>query len=101
LRCCAPSISAGLAADEIVTLHPASIERYAADVQRLADLAAAHADLAESAELVGILRGLVAEVIVHAEPGGQGFAVEVKGRLSEIAGFSAFPARSLEGGDRW
>ncbi len=46
------------AAGEVVTLHPASIERYIADIERLADLAAAHADLTESAELIATLRRL-------------------------------------------
>ena len=69
------------ATDEVVTLHPASIDRYIADIERLADLIAAHADLTESAELIATLRRLVAEVIVHAEPNARGFSIEVKGRL--------------------
>jgi hypothetical protein len=56
--------------------------------------------MTESVELVGILRRLVAEVIVHAKPNGRGFTLEVKGRLSELAGNAAFPARS-RGGERW
>jgi site-specific DNA recombinase len=84
-------------AGEIVTLHPASIERYAADVARLADLAAGHASLPESAELVTTLRRLVQEVIVYAEPNATGFSIEVKGRLAELTGSAAFPARSKGG----
>jgi hypothetical protein len=79
---------------EVVTLHPAAVERYLSDVDRLADLAAAHSDLAESAELVATLRRLLAEVIVHSEPNIRGFSVEVKGRLAEHTGSTAFPSRS-------
>jgi site-specific DNA recombinase len=82
---------------EVITLHPASIERYAADVAKLADLAAAPGGLVESAELLAVLRALVAQVIVHAEPNARGFAVEVKGRLSELTGTALFPSRSKGG----
>jgi site-specific DNA recombinase len=88
------ALAAAGAAAEVITLHPASIERYAADVNRLADLATDNADLVESAELVAILRRLVAEVIVNAEPGGRGFSIEVKGRLAELTGATTFPSRS-------
>jgi site-specific DNA recombinase len=84
---------------DIVALHPAAIERYAADVARLADLTAAHHDLSESAELIMTMRRLVQEVIVYAEPKARGFTIEVKGRLSELTGSAAFPARSKGGGD--
>jgi hypothetical protein len=56
--------------------------------------------MTESVELVGILRRLVAEVIVHAKPNGRGFTLKVKGRLSELAGNAAFPPVP-EGGERW
>jgi hypothetical protein len=82
------------ASAEIVTLHPAAIEQYAADVARLADLTAAHAELPESAELVAMLRRLVAEVVVYAEPNARDFTIEVKGRLAELTGSAAFPTRS-------
>ena len=84
---------------EIVTLHPASIERYARDVRALTDVAERHGDLPESGELVAMPHRLVQEVIVHAAPNAQGFTIEVKGRLAELTGSSAFPTRS--GGDRW
>lgn len=90
-------IAQATASAEIVTLHPAAIEQYAADVARLADLTAAHAELPESAELVAMLRRLVAEVVVYAEPNARGFDVEVKGRLAELTGSAAFPARSKGG----
>jgi hypothetical protein len=83
---------------DAVTLHPASIERYAADVARLADLTASQTEFSESAELTATLRRLVQSVIVHAEPNAQGFSVEIKGRLAELSGASgAFPSRSRGG----
>jgi site-specific DNA recombinase len=94
----AAQLAQAAAAGEIVTLHPASIERYAEDVTMLADLAARHGSLPESSELVTTLRRLVKEVIVHAEPNATGFSIEVKGRLAEITGSSAFPSRSQGGG---
>ena len=84
-------------ATEIITLHPASIERYAADVNRLADLAAEKSDFAESDELITILRRLVDAVVIHAAPGTGDFSVEVKGRLAELTGSDAFPSRSKGG----
>jgi site-specific DNA recombinase len=49
-------------AADIVTLHPAAIEQYRADVERLAALAAEHSDFVESAELIEAVRRLVAGV---------------------------------------
>ena len=49
------------------------------------------------AELITIPRRLVAKVIVDTQPGGHGFSVEVKGRLAELAGYTAFPSRSKGG----
>jgi site-specific DNA recombinase len=46
-------------AAEVVTLHPAAIEQYRADVARLADLAAEHRGLEESAALIDTVRRLV------------------------------------------
>jgi site-specific DNA recombinase len=83
---------------DIVTLHPAAIEQYRADVKRLAALAAEHSDFAESAELIEAVRRLVAGVIIHAEPHGRGFNVEVQGRLAQLTNSDLFPSRSEEGG---
>ena len=83
---------------DVVTLHPASIERYAADIARLADLTASQTEFSESAELTATLRRLVQSVIVHAEPNAQGFSVEIKGRLAELSGASAAFASRSRGG---
>lgn len=84
-------------AADIVTLHPAAIEQYRADVERLAALAAEHSDFVESAELIEAVRRLVAGVIIHAAPYGRGFTVEVQGRLAQLTNSDLFPSRS-EGG---
>ena len=85
-------------AADIVILHPAAIEQYRADVERLAALAAEHSDFAESAELIEAVRRLVAGVIIHAEPYGRGFNVEVQGRLAQLTNSDLFPGRSEGGG---
>ena len=85
-------------AADIVILHPAAIEQYRADVERLAALASEHNDFVESAELIEALRRLVAGVIIHAEPYGRGFNVEVQGRLAQLTNSDLFPSRSEGGG---
>jgi site-specific DNA recombinase len=85
-------------AADIVTLHPAAIEQYRADVERLAALAAENSDFVESAELIEAVRRLVAGVIIHAEPYGRGFNVEVQGRLAQLTNSDLFPSRSEGGG---
>jgi len=71
------------AASEIVTVHPAAIERYLADIRRLADVAAEAAELDEPV-LVATLRQLAQAVIVHAPPGTDELAIEIKASLSEL-----------------
>ena len=71
------------AASEIVTVHPAAIERYLADIRRLAEVAAEAAELDEPV-LVATLRQLVQAVIVHAPPGTDELAIEIKASLSEL-----------------
>ena len=83
---------------DIVTLHPAAIEQYRTDVERLAALATEHSDFAESAELIEAVRRLVAQVIIYAEPHGCGFTVEVQGRLAQLTNSDLFPSRSQGGG---
>jgi hypothetical protein len=63
--------------------HPAAIERYFADIGRLAEVAAEVAELDEF-ELVATLRQLVQAVIVHAPPGTDELAIEIKAILVVI-----------------
>jgi site-specific DNA recombinase len=81
----ADQLAQAAASAEVVTPHPASVERYAADVATLAEMVARRGSSPESGELVATLRRLVQEVIVHAEPNASGFSIEVKGRLAERA----------------
>ena len=87
------------AADQLITLHPAALDRYAADINRLADLEAAHAELPEAGELIETVRRLVQQVIVHAPPNSTELKVEIKARLSELTGLPMFSVSS-QGGDR-
>jgi hypothetical protein len=64
-------------------VHPAAIERYLADIRRLAEVAAEAAELVEP-ELVATLRQPVQAVIVHAPPGTDELAIEIKASLSEL-----------------
>jgi site-specific DNA recombinase len=83
----------------VVTLHPASIEKYCEDVARLADLLAEGRD-GERDELIASVRGLVAAVVVYTTPGANGFEVEVQGRLAQLTNTPMFPACTAPAG-RW
>jgi site-specific DNA recombinase len=64
-------------------VHPAAIERYLADIRRLAEVAAEAAELGEP-ELIATLRQLVQAVTVHGPPGTDELAIEIKASLSEL-----------------
>ena len=70
-------------ADQVVTLHPAAVSRYLADIKRLSDVAADAAALDEP-ELVATLRNLVEAIIVHAPAHSDEFTVEIRASLSEL-----------------
>ena len=69
--------------DQVVTLHPAAVSRYLADIKRLSDVAADAAALDEP-ELVATLRNLVEAIIVHAPAHSDEFTVEIRASLSEL-----------------
>jgi site-specific DNA recombinase len=77
----------------VIALHPASLKRYRADVERLAELLAGSDEGA--AELIAAVRALVARVTVHAPPGARDLRVEIHGRLAELTGA---PGLVAEGG---
>jgi len=79
-------------------LHPAALDRFTADITRLADLAAAHSELPEARELVEALRNLVVEVVVHAPPNTTELRVAIKTRIDALTGISTFMMRSWGGG---
>ncbi|MEN3347505.1 MAG: site-specific recombinase, partial [Bradyrhizobium sp.] len=76
-------LAAAAAADQVVTLHPAAVDRYLADIKRLADVATDAAALDEP-ELVATLRSLVEAVIVHAPANSNEVTVEIRASLSEL-----------------
>jgi site-specific DNA recombinase len=75
------SVSQQLAAadsdQKVVTIHPAAIKNYLADVE-LMRAALEDDKAAERPELIEPLRRLIHSVVVHASPGVKGFEVEIK-----------------------
>jgi site-specific DNA recombinase len=67
----------------VVSLHPAAVDRYLADIKRLSDIAADAAALDEP-ELVATLRSLVDAVIVHAPANSAEITIEIRASLSEL-----------------
>ncbi len=78
---------------ELVTVHPAAIERYLADIRRLADIAAEVAELDEP-ELVLTPSQLVETVTVFAPPGTDELTIEIKAFLSDLTLPGPLPKRS-------
>jgi site-specific DNA recombinase len=78
----------------VVALHPGVIERYIADVEALEATLARHAasDAESSRRLTATLRSLIVRVTVTPFGKGEGFEVEVTGRLSELVGEKLFPS---------
>jgi hypothetical protein len=76
-------LAAAAQADQVVTLHPAAVSHYLADIKQLSDVAADAAALDEP-ELVATLRSLVEAIIVHAPANSDEFTVEIRASLSEL-----------------
>jgi site-specific DNA recombinase len=92
-RSVAQQLAAADSDQKVVTIHPAAIKNYLADVALMRD-ALEDDKAAERPELIEPLRRLVHSVVVLAEPGVKGFEVEIKGRLHELIN------RPLVGGGR-
>ena len=92
----AGKLAAIATARNIITLHPAALERYRADLDRLAEMLPRN-ELGERDELAATLRNLVSAVIVHAKPNDVGFEIEIRGRLEELLSAPTFMARSSGG----
>jgi site-specific DNA recombinase len=87
-------------ADNVIALHPAALERYRADLDRLAALLP-RPDLGDGADELGTaLRALVSSVIVYAPPNSDKIEVEIRGRLDELLSAPTFMRRS-GGGICW
>jgi hypothetical protein len=76
-------LAAADADEKVVTIHPAAIKNYLADVELMRS-ALEDDKAAERPELMDPMRRLIHSVVVHAEPGVKGFEVEIKGRLHEL-----------------
>jgi site-specific DNA recombinase len=86
-------------APKIVTLHPATLERYVETVDRLAAVLSDHAQAEDDrGTLVGDFRALVHSVTIHPNAPRNGFQVEVKGKLAALIGGEAFPQAKYSGG---
>ena len=81
----------------MVTLHPAAVSRYLADIKRLSDVAADAAALDEP-ELVATLRSLVEAIIVHAPAHSDEFTIEIRASLSELTMPGPLVKRTGSGG---
>lgn len=93
--------SADLAdAADVITLHPAALDRYARDIAELAALVDRDTgnDPEAVAQLVTALRRLVIEVVVHAPAGSEELTIEIKGRLGELIGADPIVRRERAGG---
>jgi site-specific DNA recombinase len=62
---------------KVIVLHPATVDRYLAEVERLSDVMAENAD-GRSDELIAIVRRLMSTVTVHANPGRGSVTIEFK-----------------------
>ncbi|WP_244395894.1 hypothetical protein [Beijerinckia indica] len=70
---------------KIIALHPAAIEKYLETVDRLAIVLADHAQAKDDrGNLIKDLRSLIHSVIIHPNLPGEGFKVEVKGKLAAL-----------------
>jgi site-specific DNA recombinase len=86
-------------AAKIITVHPATLDRYAETVDALAASVAEHAEADDDrGALVKAFRGLVHSVTVHPNGPREGFQVEVKGKLAALIGGDAFPQAVYSGG---
>ena len=86
-------------APKIITLHPATLDRYVETVDALAASLAEHAEAEDDrGSLVKSFRALVQSVTVHTNGPREGFQVEVKGKLAALIGGDAFPQAVYSGG---
>jgi hypothetical protein len=86
-------------APTIITLHPATLDRYVETVDALAASLAEHAEAEDDrGSLVKSFRALVQSVTVHPNGPRRGFQIEVKGKLAALIGGDAFPHAVYSGG---
>ena len=79
-------------APKVVSLHPATLQRYLQTVEHLAATIGRHAASEETkGNIVADLRALIDSVTVYPMGSRKGFEIEVKGRLAALIGGTAFP----------
>ena len=79
-------------APKVITLHPATVQRYLQTVESLAATLSRHAASPDTkGKVVSDLRELVHSITVHHKGAHQGVEVEVTGRLAALIGGSVFP----------
>ena len=84
-------LAAIMESDKIISLHPAAIERYRTELEKLGSLLP-RPDLGD--ELGEKVRRLISAVIVHAPPKSEKLQVEIRGRLEELLAAPTFMHRS-------
>ena len=88
-------------APSVITLHPATLDRYIETVDALAASLADHAGAEDDrGALVASFRVLVHSVTIYPNGPREGFEIEVKGKLATLIGGNAFPKQSVVG-DTW
>jgi site-specific DNA recombinase len=86
-------------APKIITLHPATVDRYVETADALAASVAEHAEAEDDrGSLVKSFRALVHSVTVYPNGPREGFQVEVRGKLAALIGGGAFPQAVYSGG---
>lgn len=84
----------------VVTLHPAAVQRYREQVENLAR-ALNHHLVEGDQEPADAFRALVAAVIVHRKREDGTFDIEIKGKLAALIGGDVFPNARMAVGKAW
>ncbi len=82
---------------EVIALHPAALDRYAAQIARL-EAAIGGTVLAGDQEAIGAIRDLVTSVTVKPGKAYGAIEVEIEGRLARLIGGDAYPHGRKLGG---
>jgi hypothetical protein len=81
----------------IVTLHPAAVDRYLSKVNDLSAALRSGSTLANS-ELTAPVRDLIEVAIVQPTPAGVAPDAEVRGRIAALLGLDVYPQGRMSGG---
>ena len=81
----------------VISLHPATVKRYIADVEHL-EVSLKHGMDAGITEAGEALRRLIERVTIAATPAGEPLSIEVEGRLAALVNGDLFPRAAMSGG---